>query len=224
MVQDRVEVRSKQPKSLKEWATTATVALTELAENGAEIDALLQMVQFMAQRLMELDVDGRSGAGYDEKATELVNSRNGYRDRAWYTSGRHGRSENSQAGAFLNRQIEGDWPYLWIGATYVKTREAGRIEMRGRDSGCGGQHRGPTRGAGRVGGRPRGRAVLDRVPAQPEPARAAWGQAGDQRHHEGIKAAASKAEGHLAALPSAHHAQCTGARGQDPAPRVSAAI
>ncbi len=23
--------------------------------------------------------------------------------------------------------IEGDWPYLWIDATYVKTREAGRI-------------------------------------------------------------------------------------------------
>jgi putative transposase len=30
-------------------------------------------------------------------------------------------------GCFLNRQIEGDWPYLWIDATYVKTREAGRI-------------------------------------------------------------------------------------------------
>jgi putative transposase len=30
-------------------------------------------------------------------------------------------------GAFLNRQIEGDWPYLWIDATHVETREAGRI-------------------------------------------------------------------------------------------------
>ncbi len=29
--------------------------------------------------------------------------------------------------AFLERPIEGDWPYLWIDATYVKTREAGRI-------------------------------------------------------------------------------------------------
>ncbi|MYM99209.1 IS256 family transposase [Duganella vulcania] len=28
---------------------------------------------------------------------------------------------------FLNRPIEGDWPYLWIDATYVKTRQAGRI-------------------------------------------------------------------------------------------------
>ena len=34
---------------------------------------------------------------------------------------------DEQVGAFLNRQIEGDWPYLWIDATYVKTREAGRI-------------------------------------------------------------------------------------------------
>jgi putative transposase len=29
--------------------------------------------------------------------------------------------------AFLNRPIEGDWPYLWVDATYVKVREAGRI-------------------------------------------------------------------------------------------------
>jgi putative transposase len=28
---------------------------------------------------------------------------------------------------FLARPIEGDWPYLWIDATYVKVREAGRI-------------------------------------------------------------------------------------------------
>src|SRR5882672_7334282 len=29
--------------------------------------------------------------------------------------------------AFLDRPIEGDWPYLWIDATYMKVREAGRI-------------------------------------------------------------------------------------------------
>src|SRR5471032_5919 len=28
---------------------------------------------------------------------------------------------------FLERPIEGDWPYLWIDATYVKVRQAGRI-------------------------------------------------------------------------------------------------
>src|SRR5487761_2174291 len=29
--------------------------------------------------------------------------------------------------AFLDRPIEGDWPYLWIDATYVKARRGGRI-------------------------------------------------------------------------------------------------
>ena len=76
---------------------------------------------------------------------------------------------DEQVGAFLNRTIEGDWPYLWIDATYVKTREAGRIVMRGRNCGGRGQHRGPERGAGRQGGRQRSRALLDRVPAQPQP-------------------------------------------------------
>jgi transposase-like protein len=29
--------------------------------------------------------------------------------------------------AFLNRPLEGDWPFLWLDATYVKLREGGRI-------------------------------------------------------------------------------------------------
>ncbi|GMB79363.1 hypothetical protein NN6n1_01450 [Shinella zoogloeoides] len=29
--------------------------------------------------------------------------------------------------AFLERPIEGDWPYLWIDATYLKMRHGGRI-------------------------------------------------------------------------------------------------
>jgi len=29
--------------------------------------------------------------------------------------------------AFPGRPIEGDWPYLWIDATYVKSRQAGRV-------------------------------------------------------------------------------------------------
>jgi putative transposase len=29
--------------------------------------------------------------------------------------------------AFLNRPLEGDWPYLWIDATYTKKRESGRV-------------------------------------------------------------------------------------------------
>jgi transposase-like protein len=53
-------------------------------------------------------------------------------------SGRHSRTRGSQVSrlveeiddkvqAFLTRPIEGDWPYLWIDATYVKVRQAGRI-------------------------------------------------------------------------------------------------
>jgi len=157
--------------------TTATMALAELAEKGADVDVLRQMVQFMAQRLMELDVDARCGAGYDEKTPERVNSvelkipklRQGSyfpefleprrtAEKALtaviqeaYVQGISTRSVDDlvkalgmsgvsksqvsrlcgeldeRVGAFLNRQIEGDWPYLWIDATYVKTREAGRI-------------------------------------------------------------------------------------------------
>lgn len=29
--------------------------------------------------------------------------------------------------AFLNRPLEGDWPYVWLDATYLKVREAGRV-------------------------------------------------------------------------------------------------
>ncbi len=172
--------------------TTATMALTELAEKGADVDMLRQMVQFMAQRLMELDVEVRCGAAYDEKNPARLNSRNGYRERTWdtragsvelkipklrcgsylpefleprrtaekaltaviqeaYVQGISTRSVDElvkalgmsgvsksqvsrlcgeldeKVGAFLSRPIEGDWPYLWVDATYVKTREAGRI-------------------------------------------------------------------------------------------------
>ncbi len=34
---------------------------------------------------------------------------------------------DERVNAFLSRPIEGDWPYLWIDATYVKVRSAGRI-------------------------------------------------------------------------------------------------
>ena len=34
---------------------------------------------------------------------------------------------DSKVKAFLDRPIEGDWPYLWLDATYVKVRQDGRI-------------------------------------------------------------------------------------------------
>ncbi|MHC2440322.1 transposase-like protein [Bradyrhizobium sp. USDA 4451] len=44
---------------------------------------------------------------------------------------------DDKAKAFLGRPIEGDWPYLWIDATYVKVRQqgphrVGRGDRRGR--------------------------------------------------------------------------------------------
>jgi transposase-like protein len=34
---------------------------------------------------------------------------------------------DERVNAFLERPIEGEWPYLWIDATYVKVRQNGRI-------------------------------------------------------------------------------------------------
>lgn len=34
---------------------------------------------------------------------------------------------DERVGAFLSRPLEGDWPYIWIDATYIKARESGRV-------------------------------------------------------------------------------------------------
>ncbi len=34
---------------------------------------------------------------------------------------------DERVGAFLNRPLEGEWPYLWLDATYIKVRRSGRI-------------------------------------------------------------------------------------------------
>ena len=34
---------------------------------------------------------------------------------------------DERVNAFLNRPLEGDWPYLWLDATYIKARRGGRI-------------------------------------------------------------------------------------------------
>jgi transposase-like protein len=34
---------------------------------------------------------------------------------------------DDRVGAFLDRPLGGDWPYLWLDATYLKQREGGRI-------------------------------------------------------------------------------------------------
>ena len=46
---------------------------------------------------------------------------------------------DERVNAFLARPIEGDWPYLWIDATYVKVRQAGRIVLSAVDAQAGRQ-------------------------------------------------------------------------------------
>src|SRR5271163_4436220 len=38
-----------------------------------------------------------------------------------------GKDIDERVNAFLDRPIEGEWPYLWLDATYLKVRDGGRI-------------------------------------------------------------------------------------------------
>lgn len=163
-----------------------------LLGKSADADFLREMIGFAAQRLMDLEVGGLTGAGYGEKNPERLAQRNGYRERDWETRagtvelripklrkgsyfpgfleprrlaekaltaviqeayiqgistrsvddlvkamGMSGISKSQvsrlcqeideRVKAFLDRPIEGDWPYVWIDATYLKVRQAGRI-------------------------------------------------------------------------------------------------
>ena len=172
--------------------TDDKITLRTLLEKSSDADLLREMISFSAQRLMELEVEGLTGAEHGERTPERINHRNGYRDRPWetragtvdlkipklrkgsyfpgfleprrtaekaltaviqeaYIQGVSTRSVDELVQAmgmsgisksqvsrlcgeiddkirsFLDRPLEGDWPYLWLDATYVKVREAGRI-------------------------------------------------------------------------------------------------
>ncbi len=62
-----------------------SIALAELAEKGADVDLIRDMLHLAAQKLVEIDVEALCGAQYGERAVPRENSRNGYRDRAWET-------------------------------------------------------------------------------------------------------------------------------------------
>ena len=178
---------TKEPKMTDDMMT-----LRALMEKSPDASFLREMIGYGAQRLMELEVGGLTGAAHGERSSERLAQRNGYRDRDWETRagtvelripklrkgsyfpffleprrlaekaltavvqeayiqgistrsvddlvqamGMSGISKSQvsrlceeidvRVKAFLDRPIEGDWPYLWIDATYIKVRQNGRI-------------------------------------------------------------------------------------------------
>ncbi|SFF81503.1 Transposase, Mutator family [Methylobacterium sp. yr596] len=65
--------------------TDAMMSLRALAEKSADAEVLREMIGFAAQRLMELEVAGLTGAAHGEKNPDRPAQRNGYRDRDWQT-------------------------------------------------------------------------------------------------------------------------------------------
>lgn len=61
--------------------TDEMMSLKGLLEKSPDADLLREMIGFAAQRLMELEVGGLTGAGFGKKSPERLAQRNGCRDR-----------------------------------------------------------------------------------------------------------------------------------------------
>jgi hypothetical protein len=65
--------------------TADMMNLRALLQKSADTDLLREMIAFAAQRLMQLEVEGLTGAAHGERSAERINHRNGYRERDWET-------------------------------------------------------------------------------------------------------------------------------------------
>ena len=103
---------------------------------------------------------------------------------------------------FLDRPIAGDWPYLWLDATYLKVRQGGRIVSVAAIIAMAVDTDGRREIIGLCVG-PSEADLLDRLSAQPEKPRAAGREAGDLRrahrpqgrHRAGVRGDLAKVSG-----------------------------
>ena len=61
--------------------TDEQTALREMLAKGSDASFLREMTGFAAERLMELEVGGLSGAAHGERSQDRLVQRNGHRDR-----------------------------------------------------------------------------------------------------------------------------------------------
>jgi transposase-like protein len=61
------------------------VSFQELIGKSTDADWLREMIGFAARQPMDLEVEGRCGAGFGERSEDRVDQRSGYRDRRWRT-------------------------------------------------------------------------------------------------------------------------------------------
>ena len=86
---------------------------------------------------------------------------------------------DERVNGFLQRPLTGEWPYLWLDATYLKVREGGRIVSVAVIVAVAVDHRGPARDRRAAHRSERGGDLLDRLPARSGQARAHRREAGD---------------------------------------------
>ncbi len=89
------------------------------------------------------------------------------------------RDIDERVGAFLGRTLEGEWPYLWLDATYLKVREGGRIVSVAAIVAVAVNDLWPARDRGAAHRPLGGRDVLVGLPQEPRQARSEGHQAGD---------------------------------------------
>ena len=65
--------------------TIVRMTFKALVEKGSDTDLLREMMSYVASRMMDVEVEGLTGAPHGERSDDRVNQRNGYRTRPWHT-------------------------------------------------------------------------------------------------------------------------------------------